>query len=168
MDEELVDPFAPASEGAGGTGSRDHELLALSETGVKAGEEDVHPHGVGSVPSEGAEDTVGDLAVTGTGLAEPDPVQRPSASRFTTGKHGPVPDARNGTVGATGFSEAGRTLGRAGAKKGYAAGVGLQRAAKRKKKERETIRVPAVKQTDCPRWMHHRPGVYCKTCGKTP
>lgn len=22
--------------------------------------------------------------------------------------------------------------------------------------------------SECPRWMHHRKGVYCKTCGQTP
>lgn len=119
---------APASRGAGGSGvglggkkPPQAEPPALLETGVKAGEEEGHPRGVGSVPSNGRVERVGDLAVTGTGLAESDPVRtspRPVSS-------------------------------------------------KRKKKERETIRVP-IKQTDCPRWMHHRPGVYCKTCGKTP
>jgi hypothetical protein len=24
-----------------------------------------------------------------------------------------------------------------------------------------------VRPSSCPRWMHHRAGVYCKTCGKT-
>jgi uncharacterized protein (DUF1778 family) len=26
----------------------------------------------------------------------------------------------------------------------------------------------ASTKTDCPRWMHHRLGVFCKTCGVTP
>jgi len=127
---DVVDPWeAPASRGAGGSGVGQSgtkppqaEPLAPLETGVKAGEVDDHPRGVGSVSSNGRVERVGDLAVTGTGLAESDPVRtspRPVSS-------------------------------------------------KRKKKERETIRVPQVRQTDCPRWMHHRPGVYCKTCGKTP
>lgn len=141
---------APASKGAGDPGvgqgeteSSRAEPPAPSEAGVKALEEDGNPRDVGSAGQEREVD-VGDSAVTGTGLLTPEPVQTTSRSA----------------------SRAGRTLGRLGAKKGYALGAGLQLAAK-KKKERETIRVP-VKKTDCPRWMHHRPGEYCKTCGKTP
>jgi hypothetical protein len=26
--------------------------------------------------------------------------------------------------------------------------------------------LPAVRSSDCPRWMHHRKGEYCKTCGR--
>lgn len=123
-------------------GSTPSSPISPSETGVTALEEDGNPGDVGSVSSAGREVHVGDLAVTGTGPSWSEPVQPTSRSA----------------------SRAGRTLGKLGAKKGYAAGIGLQR----KKREREKVAAPAVKKTDCPRWMHHRAGVYCKTCGKTP